>query len=73
MPTRVSSMQPSNRWKPRSRARSSIRFAGPTPPHLASFTLTPRTTPTSPARSSIVTALSSATIGSSERSWSQAS
>ena len=51
--------------------RSSIAFAGPIPPHLASLTLTPATTPTSASRSSVVTALSSATIGSDERSWSQ--
>ena len=71
--TCVSSMQPSNVRKPSCLARASIRAAGPTPPHLASFTLTPATTPTRPSRSSIVTALSSATIGSSERSWSHAS
>ena len=56
-----------------SRARSSIRRAGPMPPHFASFTLTPATTPTSASRSSIVTALSSATRGSGDRSWSQRS
>ena len=71
MPTDVSSMQPRNVWKPSSRARLSIALAGPIPPHLASFTLTPSTTPTRASRSSSVTALSSATIGIDDRSWSQ--
>ena len=47
IPTDVSSMQPRNVRNPRSRARSSIRRAGPMPPHFASLTLTPATTPTS--------------------------
>ena len=55
IPTEVSSMQPRNVRKPSSRARSSIRRAGPTPPHFASLTLTPATTPTRASRSSIVT------------------
>ena len=47
-----------------------FRRAGPTPPHFANLTLPPAVTPTSASRSSIVTALSSATMGSGDRSWS---
>ena len=55
IPTDVSSMQPRNVRKPSSRARSSMCLAGPIPPHLASFTLTPATTPTRASRSSSAT------------------
>ena len=72
IPTDVSSMQPRKVRKPSSRgALGASRRAGPMPPHLASLTLTPATTPTSASRSSSGTAHSSATIGIGERSWSQ--
>ena len=76
-PTRRSrpTSPPCSRGTSGSRARgprSSIRCAGPMPPHLASLTLTPATTPTSAVEVLVGRrTLSSATIGSDERSWSQ--